>query len=124
MYVAQNHLKFPEFLLLSVVSSSGKQSAKAMKRIRNSSIFFFLFLLVVVSVTSSIVSVEAGKNHIKKTKPHKHQKDNSNGHAPGPAPPPLPPYGSYPTPMKTFDILSFGGKGNGICDDSQVLRGS
>lgn len=39
---------------------------------------------------------------------------------PGPSPVPVPPYGPNLTRSKIFDILSFGAKGDGVCDDSDV----
>ena len=70
--------------------------------------------------------MEARKNHIKKKLPKRH-KDNSNGRtrgspSPCPAPAPLPHHGPYPTQMNTFDVMSFGAKGNGISDDSEVKQ--
>ncbi|XP_027362829.1 polygalacturonase At1g48100 [Abrus precatorius] len=96
-----------------------------MKRNTSFSLPFFMFLLMIVFVTFSIISAEARKTNIKK-KLHKRHKDNhsSNGHTRGgshppcPAPAPLPHYGPQ---GKTFDILSFGAKGNGIVDDSEAL---
>lgn len=89
-------------------------------RSKKSSLVFFLFILC---VTFSIMSVEARKHHTKKTKNQKKDKGGSaNSGFPGraPAPAPLPPYGSSPTHSNIFDILSFGAKGNGVCDDSKV----
>ncbi|KAJ1399504.1 Pectin lyase fold/virulence factor [Sesbania bispinosa] len=92
-----------------------------MKRNRSSSLLFFLLLLVIVFVSFSIISVEARKTNTKK-KLHKRHRDSSNGHSRGshppcPAPAPLP----HPTQVNTFDIMSFGAKGNGVSDDSQAL---
>nr|QDK56821.1 polygalacturonase [Mangifera indica] len=69
------------------------------------------------------MSVEARKHHTKKTKNQKKDKGGSAksgfpGRAPAPAP--LPPYGSNPTQSNIFDILSFGARGNGVCDDSKA----
>lgn len=97
-----------------------------MKRSRNLSLLVFVLFLLVVFITFSVISVEARKNGIKKSKPHNkhHQKDKSgNGHisgSPGPAPAPLPHYGSNPTQSTIFDVLSFGAKGDGVSDDSKV----
>lgn len=89
-------------------------------RSKKSSLVFFLFILC---VTFSIMSVEARKHHTKKTKNQKKDKGGSAksgfpGRAPAPAP--LPPYGSNPTQSNIFDILSFGARGNGVCDDSKA----
>lgn len=95
-----------------------------MKRTINSSVPL-LFFLVILFVIFSMISVEARKLHIRKTKPHKHLKDKSgnSGHSnfPGPAPPPLPHYGSVPTQSSIFDVFSFGAKGDGVSDDSKVI---
>lgn len=81
--------------------------------------------MVTIFTTYAIISVEARKHHGKKSKPHKHLKDKSDhGNArkvPGPAPTPLPSDGSYPASSTIFDVLSFGAKGDGISDDSQVM---
>ncbi|KAJ7953579.1 Polygalacturonase [Quillaja saponaria] len=97
-----------------------------MKRNTNFSLLSFLFFFVIVFNTFSMISVEARKNHSKKTKTHKYQKNKSNiaspgSHSPAPAPAPLPHYGSHPTQFSTFDVLSFNAKGNGIWDDSKAL---
>ncbi|KAK9277298.1 hypothetical protein L1049_006838 [Liquidambar formosana] len=94
-----------------------------MKRNRNSSLLVLLLFLVVVFITFSIICAEARKNHTKKSKSHKHHEEKSaNGNnAPAPAPAPLPPYGSYPTRSTIFNVLSFGAKGDGVCDDSNAL---
>nr|QDK56808.1 polygalacturonase [Mangifera indica] len=40
---------------------------------------------------------------------------------PGPSTVPVPPYGPNLTRSKIFDILSFGAKGDGVCDDSDAF---
>lgn len=81
-------------------------------------------LLVIVFVTFSIISVEARKSNINK-KLHKRHKDGHSGkghtrgsHSPSPAPTPY-----YGPQGSTFDVLSFGAKGNGVSDDSEVNKG-
>ncbi|XP_061372765.1 polygalacturonase At1g48100 [Gastrolobium bilobum] len=96
-----------------------------MKRNRNPSLLFYLSLLVIVFVTFSMISVDARKINVNK-KLHKRHKDSNNGHTRGshppcPAPVPPPHYGPYPTQVNTFNVLSFGAKGNGISDDSEAL---
>ncbi|KAL2327857.1 hypothetical protein Fmac_021284 [Flemingia macrophylla] len=96
-----------------------------MKRHRSFSLLFFLSFLVIIFVTFSIISVEARKTNIKK-KLHKRHKGghSSNDHtrgshySPFPSPTPLPHYGPKGS---TFDVLSFGAKGNGVSDDSEAL---
>jgi len=77
-----------------------------MKRTITSSVLLFLFLLFIhVFFTYSVISVEARKS----------QKHYSNkGHSQGSQSP-------YPAKMGTFDIMSFGAKGNGVSDDSEVI---
>ena len=75
----------------------------------------------------SKISVEARNNHIRNSKTHKHQKDksgngNGNTHFPSPAPAPLPHHGSNPNPSSSFDLFSFGAKGDGVSDDSKVVN--
>ncbi|CAL0311886.1 unnamed protein product [Lupinus luteus] len=85
-------------------------------------------LLTMVFVTFSIIYVEARNKNHNKNKLHKPHKNSSNGHTRGgsssplPAPAPVPHYGPPPTQMGTFDVMSFGAKGNGISDDSMALR--
>jgi galacturan 1,4-alpha-galacturonidase len=54
-----------------------------------------------------MVYVDARKTNMKK-KLHKHPKESH----------PLP----HPTEVNTFDIMSFGAKGNGVSDDSEVIN--
>lgn len=84
-----------------------------MKKKRSSSLLFFLSMLMIFYVTFSMTSVDASKTNMKK-KPHKHHKASGNSHT----------RGSHhtPTQVNTFDIMSFGAKGNGISDDSQVTK--
>lgn len=100
-----------------------------MKRDKSSSVVLSsLVVLLILCAAFSMMSVEARKNrHAKKprTPPHKLKKERSNypGKFPAPAPAPtqLPP-GCYPSPSNVFDILSFGAKGDGVSDDSKVIR--
>ncbi|KAG5059243.1 hypothetical protein JHK87_000272 [Glycine soja] len=84
-----------------------------MKRNRSFSLLFFLSLLVIIFVTFSIVSVEARKTNIKKKLHKRHKGGHTQGsHSPCPV----------PTPQgSTFDVLSFGAKGNGVSDDSEAF---
>ncbi|KAL5725064.1 galacturonan 1,4-alpha-galacturonidase [Ranunculus cassubicifolius] len=97
-----------------------------MKRTKNSPVFLLLLLLIIFAALFTS-SIEARKNHNKKTKGHKHQKQRKGGgsgnYAPGPehAPAPAPSHGSYPT-SDIFDVLSYGAKGDGIADDSKALQ--
>ncbi|KAF7829336.1 polygalacturonase [Senna tora] len=79
-------------------------------------LLFFMFLLIFdVFITSSVITVEARKNHMKRSRPHKqHQKHHSNGHSQGSQSPSA-------SQMATFDVMSFGAKGNGVSDDSKAL---
>ena len=73
----------------------------------------------------SVEGLEARNNHIRNSKTHKHQKDksgNGNTHFPSPAPAPLPHRGSNPNPSSSFDLFSFGAKGDGVSDDSKVIN--
>ena len=73
----------------------------------------------------SKISVEARDNHIRNSKTHKHQKDksgNGNTHFPSPAPAPLPHRGSNRNPSSSFDLFSFGARGDGVSDDSKVIK--
>ncbi|KAL5540099.1 hypothetical protein UlMin_043170 [Ulmus minor] len=85
-----------------------------------SSLLIVLLFLLILFVTFSTTSVEARKHQAKKSKAHKHKKDNnkSSGKSPGPSPAPLPPYSSQ---SDSFDVFSFGAKGDGVCDDSKAL---
>lgn len=71
-----------------------------------------------------MISVDARKTK----KLHKCHKDSGNGHTRGshhtpcPAPAPIPHYDPHPTQVNTFDIMSFGAKGNGVSDDSEVTK--
>jgi len=69
---------------------------------------------VIIFVTFSIVSVEARKTNIKKKLHKRHKGGHTQGsHSPCPV----------PTPQgSTFDVLSFGAKGNGVSDDSEVKK--
>lgn len=92
-----------------------------MKRNRNFSLLLFVVFLGILFITFSVISVEARKYRVKKSKPHKHQNDrngNGNRNSPGPAPAPLP---HYPTRSTIFDVMSFGAKGDGVSDDSKVI---
>ncbi|KAA8529605.1 hypothetical protein F0562_034295 [Nyssa sinensis] len=98
-----------------------------MKRGNKLSLLFLLFFLVIIFITFSIISVEARKNHNKKSRASQKQRNRNGNNAPdianfpGPAPAPLPHYGSYPTQSNIFDVLSFGAKGDGVSDDSKAL---
>ncbi|XP_004489794.1 probable polygalacturonase At1g80170 [Cicer arietinum] len=88
-----------------------------MKRNTSFSLLFFLSLLFLIFFT---FSVDARKTNIKK----KLHKDGGNRHTRGKGshpPSPLPRYESHPTQVNTFDIMSFGAKGNGVSDDSEAL---
>ncbi|QHO11463.1 Polygalacturonase [Arachis hypogaea] len=70
-------------------------------------------------ITFSIISVEARKNNhrqnmINKRLPKRHTRGRATSPSPSPSPSP-------PMSTNTFDIMSFGAKGNGISDDSQAL---
>ncbi|XP_017605674.1 polygalacturonase At1g48100 [Gossypium arboreum] len=87
-------------------------------------------LMFLVIITSSITSVEARKHHHHKHKENKKKNNSDNKNngdnctVPGssPAPPPtIPGNASYPTGSNTFDVLSFGAKGNGFADDSKAF---
>lgn len=94
-----------------------------MKRSKNLSSLLFLFLIAFL--TFLITSVEARKNHTKKSKPHKHHQGKGatsgnrthNSHLPGPAPAP-----PQPQQSTIFPVLSFGAKGDGVSDDSKVKQ--
>lgn len=89
-----------------------------MKRNTSFSLLFFLSLLFLIFFT---FSVDARKTNIKK----KLHKDGGNRHTRGKGshpPSPLPRYESHPTQVNTFDIMSFGAKGNGVSDDSEVIK--
>jgi galacturan 1,4-alpha-galacturonidase len=58
-----------------------------------------------------MVYVDARKTNMKK-KLHKHPKESH----------PLPHYDPHPIQLNTYDILSFGAKGNGVSDDSEVIK--
>lgn len=73
-----------------------------MKRNINFSLIFFLSLLMFIFVT---FPVDARKTNMKK-KLHKHHKE-SHPHS---------------TQVNTYDIMSFGANGNGVSDDSQVIK--
>lgn len=98
-----------------------------MKRNRNSSAYFFLLFSLILLFAFSTLSVEAGKYHGQKMHrgQHKKQKNHKGNVTPprrsripahAPASPPI----SYPTESTFFDVLSFGAKGDGTCDDSKV----
>lgn len=100
-----------------------------MKRNKSSFVLDVMIFLFIVFTTFSIICVEARKHHTKKSKTHKHhkQKGEGSGHSapgsacsPGPAPSPLPRHCPYPNRSNSFNILSFGAKGDGISDDSKV----
>ncbi|KAK2374389.1 galacturonan 1,4-alpha-galacturonidase [Trifolium repens] len=73
------------------------------KNISLSQLFFMSLLML-------MVYVDARKTNMKK-KLHKHPKESH----------PLPHYDPHPTQVKTFDIMSFGAKGNGVSDDSEAF---
>ena len=75
----------------------------------NFSLLFFMSLLVLIFVTFS--SVDARNTNMKK-KLHKHHKKSH----------PLPHYDPHPIQPNTFDIMSFNAKGNGVSDDSEVIK--
>ncbi|KAF8390456.1 hypothetical protein HHK36_024982 [Tetracentron sinense] len=98
-----------------------------MKNNKNLSLLFLLVFLIAFPT----MSIEARKNHQKKSRVHKNQKQRKSGndknspgpdHIPGPAPAPAPYYGSYPTQSRIFDVLSFGAKGDGVSDDSKAFQ--
>jgi galacturan 1,4-alpha-galacturonidase len=94
-----------------------------MKSSKNSSVLVFVFFLVImIFVKFCLISVEARKHHIRKTKPRKggNGGDTRGSNFTAPSPAPLPDYGSYPTSSTIFDVLSFGAKGDGVSDDSKV----
>ncbi|WJX56516.1 galacturonan 1,4-alpha-galacturonidase [Trifolium repens] len=62
--------------------------------------------LIFMSLLMFMVYVDARKTNMKK-KLHKHPKESH----------PLP----HPTEVNTFDIMSFGAKGNGVSDDSEAF---
>ena len=80
-----------------------------MKRSRSPSLSFLLILLAILFVTFSTVCVEARKSQVKKNNAQKQRKPR-NGNGPAPA----------PGPSSSFNILSFGAKGDGVSDDSKV----
>lgn len=86
---------------------------------RTSSARFFLLLLLILLTTFSIMSVEARKNHGKKSKMHhdQHKKQKNNK---GNVTPPGTSYSPASTNTTIFDVLSFGAMGDGISDDSKV----
>jgi len=123
LYEAHYHLKILE-LVASVEFLSDKQKGReGMKRNRSFSLLFFLSLLVIIFVTFSTVSVEARKKNLHKRNNHKDgHSGNGHGrgsHSPRPTPTPPPYYGSQGS---MFDVLSFGAKGNGVSDDSEVNK--
>jgi len=79
-----------------------------MKRNTSFSLLFLMSLLVLIFVT---FSVDARNTNMKK-KLHKHHKKSH----------PLPHYDPHPIQPNTFDIMSFGAKGNGVSDDSEVIQ--
>ncbi|KAL1355357.1 hypothetical protein AAHE18_05G108200 [Arachis hypogaea] len=92
-----------------------------MKRNRSfCQLFLLSFLVIVITIiTFSIISVEARKNNhrqnmINKRLPKRHTRGRATSPSPSPSPSP-------PLSTNTFDIMSFGAKGNGISDDSQAL---
>ncbi|XP_027152626.1 polygalacturonase At1g48100-like [Coffea eugenioides] len=100
--------------------------ARDMKRNRNSSAYFFLLFSLILLFAFSTLSVEARKSqgqkmHRGQHKKHKNHKGNvtspprrSRIPAHAPASPPI-------TESTIFDVLSFGAKGDGICDDSKAV---
>ncbi|KAG8493066.1 hypothetical protein CXB51_010370 [Gossypium anomalum] len=98
-----------------------------MKLHRSLCLVALMFLVIIIS---SITSVEGRKRHHHKNKKDKKKNNSDNKNngdnctVPGssPAPPPtIPGNASYPTGSKTFDVLSFGAKGNGVSDDSKAF---
>lgn len=85
-----------------------------------------LFIFVLWLIIFAAFSVEAKKNHKNKSKMHKHNKKRHGSYFanfPSPSPSSSPaPSGVYPTQSATFNILSFGAKGNGVSDDSKVKQ--
>ncbi|KAL4335077.1 hypothetical protein GQ457_07G017210 [Hibiscus cannabinus] len=101
-----------------------------MKRHSSSCLVALMALAFLVIITSSITSVQGREHH----RHHKHKMDKKKNHhhnnganctIPGSdfAPDPLPGNASYPNPTasKTFDVLSFGAKGDGVSDDSKAF---
>lgn len=71
-----------------------------------------LIIFVIVIIFFSTFSVEARKNHSKKSKAQKHQKQK-NGHHAAPSP-------NYGNASTIFNVLTFGANGDGVTDDSKV----
>ncbi|KAL2233639.1 UNVERIFIED_CONTAM: Polygalacturonase [Sesamum indicum] len=97
-----------------------------MKKAKTSSLVFLFLLWLFVLTALSTISIEARKNHGKKSKMHKSKRHNQNSppnraNSPASAPAPLPQFGTYPTQSRVFNILSFGAKANGVSDDSKAL---
>lgn len=82
-----------------------------MKKNKNLSLHGILVLAVVLT-TFSVISVEARKNHSKKGKTHKHQKQRNSHRAPTP---------DYGNSSNIFNVFNFGAKGDGVSDDSKVM---
>ncbi|XP_052204323.1 polygalacturonase At1g48100 isoform X2 [Diospyros lotus] len=82
-----------------------------MKRTRSPSLSFLLILLAILFVTFSTVCVEARKSGNPKKNNAQKQRKPRNGNGPAPA----------PGPSSSFNILSFGAKGDGVSDDSKAL---
>lgn len=98
-----------------------------MKKAKTSSLVFLFLLWLFVLTALSTISIEARKNHGKKSKMHKSKRHNQNSppnraNSPASAPAPLPQFGTYPTQSRVFNILSFGAKANGVSDDSKVNK--
>lgn len=98
-----------------------------MKRNKKSSLVFFIFTIIAAFTMFALISVEARKhNHSKKGNSNKHHNikdksnNNNNNHknhpSPGPSPAPSP---TEPNGV-VFNIFSFGAKGDGVSDDSEV----
>ncbi len=93
-----------------------------MKEKINFSLLHFAFSMAVMFLALSEVHVNARKHHAKKSKLNskclnKDKTASTCGSAPAPAPPPLRP---LPAHSSSFNIFSFGAKGDGISDDSTV----
>lgn len=88
-----------------------------MKSCKCLSILYIVVFLATLEMTCSFISVEARKSHNNKHHKHKNGKGKSPYNSPTPSPPPPPP----PTMSDTFNVLSFGAKGDGTTDDSKAL---
>ncbi|GAA0175600.1 hypothetical protein LIER_28740 [Lithospermum erythrorhizon] len=97
-----------------------------MKQSKISSTLVVLVIFLVLFTTFSILSVEARKNHSEKSKIHNQKKEKkNNGSHSNNSPAPAPVYGGgHQTHSTSFNIFSFGAKGDGACDDSKALLGA